>query len=133
MQQKAQVAIEFLVLLMMSAFIIMTLLVSLNVVTGKKQMQQSYLQLQDIAKATQQEIILAAQVNDGYTRQFYIPPSVGRFDFVLETGNATSAGSYFTMDFEDIQLFYKIPQVYGELQTGMNNITKTNGKVLLNT
>ena len=131
--KQAQVAIEFMVLLMMSAFIIMSLLVSLSVVSGRKQMQQSYEALKDMGKAVQQEMILAAQVNDGYQRDFYLPPQVGRYDYVMATGNASSSGgSYFTIDFQGVQLFYKIPQVYGELQPGFNNVTRQDGRVQVN-
>jgi hypothetical protein len=90
--------------------------------------EEEYILLKDIAYSTQNEISIAARMQDGYYREFDIPYELenGRNYTINITNNYIFAAS------EDHDYMIEIPPVIGNIQKNTNRINKTNETIYLN-
>lgn len=131
MKRNAQVGIEFILLTIFSLFLLLVLLTSLSSVLTTKTKQKAYFEVNDIAISIQQEILLASELHDGYTREFYVPKTVRGLDFSLSLGNASS-GNHLKAAFENQETYYLLPPIIGSINKGDNVLRKEDGLLYLN-
>ena len=75
--------------------------------------------LYDMGYMLQDEIILATQVEDGYTRTILIPNKLDRFPYTISN---TPTG--ITLTSSRVTATFSIPEISGMLAKGPNTITK---------
>ena len=127
MHSKAQVSAEFFIFLGMSFLIAMAFIIASLDQLKDSGIQKEDAAVKDVALKLQKELIIAANVEDGYVRTFTIPDTLDRINFSLSTQNSTivveSKNSYYIMT---------IPQSIGNLSKGTNIINKTGGIIYIN-
>ena len=126
---KGQVSTEFLILLIMGVFIILTFIVIVQKLSDEKLEGKALNELDDLGKSIQQELLLATQLEDGYSREIYIPPKLYGIVYIMNLSNASSTIMYLNFYFEGTELFYAVPYLQGDVKTGLNTIAKQNGTI----
>ena len=126
---RAQVAIEFMVIVGAVLFFTSFSLLILQNNNQEKIYQRQTIQLKEIALTVQNEINLALGSSDGYSRQFKIPETSGGQDYeiTLDAGIVyikTTNGKH--------ALTLPIPEVTGNINKTENKIERINGVILLN-
>ncbi|MBN1175432.1 hypothetical protein JXA48_02195 [Candidatus Woesearchaeota archaeon] len=129
--KKAQVSIEFIILLTMSVFMIITFMIAIKHVSDQKLLKKTLNELDDLGKSVQQELMLASQLNDGYVREIYIPARLYGVDYSLNTSAVSGTVMYLNIYYEGVELFYLIPYIQGDVKTGLNTISKNNNTVMV--
>ena len=125
---KSQSAVEFIIL---SSFMLLVI-VSFFAIVGSRFLEardESNRQIsQDIAEYAYNEIELAKSMNDGYTRLFKISKRINGIGYSIQIiDNRELIVNY--RDQEHVQL---LPiNVSGNINTGLNEIKKTNGVIYL--
>ena len=124
---KAQVAMEFLALVgvMLLMFIVFLLVItdqSVRISSTKEE-----LIVDDIATSIQKELLTAASVQDGYSRNFTIPFQVQGVNYTIYQSNES-----FALISKRQSASRKIPPLVGNLMIGSNMISKRNGTIYLN-
>lgn len=124
---KSQVAMEFIMLVFL-AFMIMMIFT----VVGRDRMvdirqKEEYESLKDVTLAIQSELIIAANVEDGYIREFGLPGSLDgvNYTILIQSG-------YIITESENHEYLVKTSSVSGNATIGANIIRKENGVVYLN-
>ncbi len=95
----------------------------------------AYAEMDDLGKALQQEFLLAAQLEDGYTRKINLPITANGQDYevVLWLSNNTDIKyGYLLLTFESVEILYLVPPVNGTIIKGDNTLTKNNGTLRIN-
>lgn len=120
--------VEFIVMLAFALlFGSLTLAVAFNLLADTSE-RQRLAALNDVGYLVQDELILAATVDDGYQRIITIPSNANRFAYNLSTdadGESISIASAQTM------LTFDIPRIDGELHNGANFRITKNGTVIV--
>lgn len=124
MYQKAQVAIEFLMLIVILFSIFMVYSISTRKEMDDIRDKKEYLLLIDTTKMAQHEILTAVKVEDGYHREFELPDTLEGINYTI---NITGSMILANTDNHEYALF--IPAVNGTVKKGSNIITKENGMV----
>jgi hypothetical protein len=135
MNRNGQIAIEFLLLIAMAFFIVITLMISVLSVSERNTKVKAYEQMDDLGKSLQQEFLLASQLEDGYTRRINLPLTLisQRYTATIGHSNYTNTtNSYLLLDFDSVELFYAIPPVTGNITLGNNVLVKNNNTLRLN-
>ena len=122
---------EFMFLVIASFFIAFGLLVAFVDLSADRTTQKAYVELLDLGRAVQQEFLIASELEDGYTRSFFIPDQLNALPYTIVSGNATQSESYFQFLFENQEVYYAIPPINGALVKGTNTIQKINGTLYL--
>ena len=81
----------------------------------------------DLAFKLQRELLLAANVEDGYVRVFEIPDKLERINYSLATHNST-----LTVQSKNSLYIVPIPNSVGNLSKGTNIINKSGGVIYIN-
>jgi hypothetical protein len=124
MYQKTQVAVEFLMLIVILFSIFMVYTISTRKEMDDIRDKKEYVMLTDMAKMAQHEILTAVKVEDGYRREFELPDTLEGINYTINiTGNMILTNT----DNHEYALF--IPAVNGTVKKGSNIITKENGMV----
>lgn len=131
MNKKGQIAIEFTILLFMSAFIVLVLLVSIKSISNNKLRSKALNELDDLGKSLQKELVLASELEPGYSRELYVPYNLYGKDFELNLSNVSSTIKYLDFYYEDRDLFYAVPVVQGDIKKGYNKINNIEGELFL--
>lgn len=123
---RAQVAMEF-VMLVMLAFMIMILFS----IAAREQVldireEEEYVSLKDVAHTVQSEIITATNVEAGYRREFSIPESLEGIEYTIGISD-----SYLVLESRHHEYVLKVPPVQGNVIKGVNTI-RNDGEVHLN-
>jgi hypothetical protein len=132
---KGQIAIEFLLLIAMAFFIILTLLVSLLSISERNTKMKAYQEMDDLGKSLQQEFLLASQLEDGYTRRINLPLTMSgvQYTAIIGSSNHTNTtNSYLLLTFESTEIFYALPPIIGNLTLGNNILIKNNNTLRIN-
>ena len=81
----------------------------------------------DIALKMQREILIAAYVEDGYSRSFQLPENLEAINYSIRTQNST-------VIIQSKKAFYSlpIPNAIGNFTKGTNTINKTGGVIYIN-
>lgn len=126
-KKKAQVAIEFLLLLSLSFFVVIALLAAVLSVSKTDTSIKVYTDLDDLGKSLQQEVLLASQMEDGYVRRINLPETVNGADYNVSIGHAASYNDYISLTYDTIDIYYIIPPTNGTFSKGTNYIKKNDG------
>jgi len=122
--RKGQAAIEFIVLLVILFSVFMVYTISTRTKIDEIREKKEIILLDDVVRMSQQEILLAIKVEDGYHRVFELPESLEGINYTIGiTGTAILANT------EKHESAVIIPLVNGTLKKGENIITKENGVV----
>lgn len=129
MSRKGQSAIEFMILIGAVFLFFIIFLVSLQINIADKAEEKRDIALKEVALTVQDEISLASESSDGYSRKFVLPNTALNSEYTVQIiGNMVYAK---TLD-EKHALAFSVLNVTGQLQIGLNYIKKENGKVYLN-
>ena len=125
--KKSQTAIEFMFLVGVAFSIVMIFMVASKDQVKEINTEKEQILVKDLAFKVQNEINLAAVLDDGYSRNFEIPNKLETIDYAIST-----EGGILTISTanEDSVLF--IPKVNGSIQKGANSIRKENGILYIN-
>jgi len=130
MKNKAQGAIEFIILIGAVLFFFVAIISIINLNMSDKYREKEELFVKDIAYAIQDEINLAAKASDGYNRTFSIPSSIAGkpyedlrvFDNLLQVSTKRVS----------IALPVPITEANFNKDKFIYEIIKTDGKIYLN-
>lgn len=127
--KRAQVAIEFMVVAGAVLFFTAIFLLVLQNNNQEKISQQQNIQLKEIALTVQNEINLALESTDGYSRQFNIPEKAGmqEYEIIIDSGAV-----YIKTTNNKHALALPISEVTGNINKTENKIEKINGQIYLN-
>jgi hypothetical protein len=120
---KGQFILEFLILVSLAIIIGIMYLAITNQLLFSGSEEQRILALDDIGFRLQNEVIVAATVEDGYSRNITLPTLTNRFPYNISSDNTT-----ITLTSGNVERIYEIPQINGRFQIGRNVLTK-NGMV----
>ena len=115
----------------MSVFIILTFIVIVKNLSDQKLQNKALVELDDLGKSIQQELLLTSQLEDGYSRQIYIPEKLYGNPFTMNLSNASATIMYLNFYYYETELFYAIPYIKGDITTGLNNISKQDGLIVV--
>jgi hypothetical protein len=122
--RKAQVAVEFLMLIVMLFSIFMVYTIGTRNKMDEIRDQKEYALLADVARMAQNEILTASRVEDGYYRTFELPETLEGVDYTISI-----VGMMIQASTENHEYILAIPAVNGSIKKGDNVITKENGIV----
>jgi len=126
---KAQVANEFFILLGVSMIMIMLFLSFIAKDMEYMVVKKEDNILRDIGFSVQNELFNAANVKDGYYREFEIPNTYRGVHYNVSINNGYML---FKSDRTNQMIEYAIPNISGELRLGINNISKVDGVIHVN-
>lgn len=127
MDSKAQISVEFFVLLGLAFLIAIVFeLASVQQLNDFRAKKEGDL-VKDLALKLQKEFLVAANVEDGYIRTFTIPTTLDNINYSLTTVNLT-----ITVESANSLFIISIPNVVGNVSKGTNTINKTNGIIYVN-
>ncbi|MCF7871938.1 hypothetical protein K9L97_02795 [Candidatus Woesearchaeota archaeon] len=130
-QKKAQIALEFILLSILGFFILFTTIIALGSFSAQKTQEKIMIEAEDLGRSIQQELLIAADLQDGYQRTINIPEQIEDKKIQITTGTTTIDTGYFTFTLDQIELYYETPKITGTLKTGDNQITKTNNTITI--
>ncbi len=133
MEKRAQSATEFMIIIGAVLFFFVSFMYALSIQKADDIQEKKDLQVKDIILTVKDEINLASEASDGYSRSFTIPNKIGGYldyDISLEgnliyvkTDDGRSAMAYPTLDVTVSGL---------GIIRGTNTIKKINGIIYLN-
>ena len=128
MNFKSQVSFEFFMLVGMAFLVTLVFsalsLKDLNNFRNQKENED----IKDLALKLQQEVIIAAGVEDGYVRSFNIPDKLDSINYSLYIYNS----SLLLVQSKNGFYLVQIPRIVGNISKGTNIINKTNGIIYVN-
>lgn len=126
-RKRGQSAIEFVIIFgfVLFSFVVFFAIIQNN--QAEKNKEKERIIVQNVALDVQDEINLAAESSDGYSREFKTPLNILGKDYEI---NITDNFIQVKMGVHVIT--YKVFQVTGLIQKGPNIIKKENGTVYLN-
>ena len=126
---RAQVAIEFMVILGAVIFFVSIFLLVIQQNQEDKTRKHQNIQLKEIALTVQNEINLALESSNGYSRQFEIPRTVGNTDYEI----TIDVGVVYIKTSDDkYALALPVPEITGNINKTQNTIEKINDIIYLN-
>ena len=129
MENKAQSAIEFIIILSAISVFFTGFMLVLQYNVADKNYERADFLTQEIALNVQNEVDLATNSVDGYTRQFSIPARILGSAYNI---NVTSGFVYVRTTDGQHSLSYPTGNVTGYILKGANTIRKINGTVYFN-
>ena len=126
-KKKAQSSTEFLVLFGVILFFFIAFFGVIQKNIEKRNSEKESLILQNVALNVRDEINIAAGSSEGYFREFKIPENIFGKDY-----NISLIDNFVHVSMPKSAFSYKISNITGALQKGVNNITKKDGEVLIN-
>ena len=126
MHSKAQISAEFYVFLGLAFLIAIAFEIASLDQLQDFRIQKESDAVKDIALKLQKELLVAANVEDGYVRVFEIPEKLDNVNYTLATLN-------YTITVKSKNAFYivSIPRAIGRVGKGTNTINKTNGVIYI--
>jgi hypothetical protein len=126
--RKSQIAMEFILMLLIILLITTTLAwVAYYYVTDYSE-KRNVNHLQELGYSLQNEVILAYNVEPGYSRTINIPGELDGYAI-----NISGAPDYITINYKGSEMFFRIPESTGAFTAGNNIIRKTSaGQVSIN-
>ena len=139
--KKSQSSIEFTIVLSLVLLGFSLFLIFYNVEMVKVQNDLNHNLLIDVGKVIESEIGIAAHVEKGYKRSFYLPNQLSSLDYNVSFANGSSLGTNYTLfminfkneDLSNGYVFFTYPNISGKIIIGTNNnITKENKMICIN-
>jgi hypothetical protein len=131
-KHNAQITLEFLLFLGMAFGVIFTLLAAAVSLSQDNAKTKTYYEMDDMARSIQEEMLLASQLEDGYTRKINLPMTLNGLHYDVFLNQSNPSNAYIMFYYEDIELFYVIPPTNGSMHLGDNTLRKINGTLRLN-
>lgn len=128
---KAQIAMEFLILAGIGFFILFTMLIILSDIGSSKLDENTFTELDDFMRGLQQEFIVAAEMEVGFHRYLNIPTRVNGLEYEVFIFEVDEYRAALILEFKGVQQFYMIPKVSGILSKGDIVIQKTEEGLLV--
>jgi len=128
---KAQSAIEFMIIVGAVLFFFLAFVYALQVQRSEDIMEKRNLEVKEVALTVKDEINLANEASDGYSRNFVIPNMISGVVNYNITINGVSLYIY-TIDGPKIAMAFPILNTTGQPKLGSNLIRKSNGSIYLN-
>lgn len=125
--KKAQTVVEFVIIFGFILFFFIVFFAAIQKNQNKKNVEKEALLVQNVALDVQDEINLAAEASDGYSRYFTVPGNILGKDY-----NITIIDSFIYVRTDERATSYRVFNVTGQIQKGSNYIRKENGTVYLN-
>ena len=127
MHSKSQIFTEFFIFLGLAFMIAIAFeIASIDQLNDFKKQQENEA-VEDLALKLQREVLIAANVEDGYVRIFEVPDRLERINYTLTTMNYT-----ITVKSENSLYIVAIPRAIGNVTKGTNKINKTGGFIFIN-
>ncbi len=128
-KKRAQVAIEFMVIVGSVMFFMAIFLLAIQKENQSKIDQHQNIEIKEIALTVQNELNLALKSSDGYSRKFKIPATAGNMQYSI---TLTSGVVYIKTNDGKYSLTLPIPPVIGNINKTQNKIKKIGGQIYLN-
>lgn len=128
MHSKAQLFTEFFIFLGLAFLISIAFEIASIDQLNEFRTQQESEAVKDLALKLQKELLIAANVEDGYVRVFEIPDKLERVNYSL----TTLINRTITVQSKNSIYIVAIPQAIGNVTKGANKINKTNGIIYIN-
>ena len=125
----AQTAIEFMILIGFVLFFFTVFFLAIGGNMSGKLREKKNLDIKDIALTVQDEINLALQSSDGYSRNFTLPEKIGNEDYDIDI--VEDMVYVRTVD-NKYAIALPVMNVTGNIRKNVNTIKKENGRILLN-
>lgn len=127
--EKSQTAIEFMILIGFVLFFFTVFFLAIGGNMSDKLREKKNLDIKDIALTVQDEINLALQSSDGYSRNFTLPEKIGNEDYDIDI-----VGDMVYVRTVDNKYAIALPvaNVTGNIRKNENTIKKENGEIKLN-
>ncbi len=126
---RAQVAIEFMIIVGAVIFFTSLFLLSLQRNQEHEINKRQNIQMKEIALTVQNEINLAVESSEGYSRQFEIPKKAGNMEYEIKVD---SGAVFITTTDGKYALALPVPKIIGDINKTQNKIEKINGTIYLN-
>ncbi|MFH1849196.1 MAG: hypothetical protein ABH879_03325 [archaeon] len=124
--------------IMFIVFVIFTAVAAVRM--GELEDEKNIRNINDLAEVISSELEIASYVENGYSREFFMPARLGGKAYAVQiieydgmvVNQTTMLVKYVNFSMNS-SFHYKLPNnVFGQLNTGGNNITKTGGRVCVN-
>lgn len=122
-----QSALEFAVIFGFVLFFFIAFFTVIKLNIEEKNKDKEVIIAQNLALNVQDEISIASEASDGYSRSFSIPNNILGKDYVINISD-----TLISVKLNEFQIAYKIPEVNGQIRKGSNFIRKQNGSIYLN-
>ncbi len=127
MTSKAQISSEFFIFVGLGLLIAFAFEIASLQQLNEFRLQKENEAVKDIALKLQKELLLAANVEDGYVRVFDVPNKLDNIDYSVFMTNVS-----ITVNSSKALYIVAIPNVNGNLTKGINAINKTGGVIYIN-
>jgi len=127
--KKAQVGMEFIIILGALLFFVALFLLTIQGNMQNKIYRRENIMVKEIALTVQNEINLALQSMDGYTRNFSIPKKAGNLNYEI---NIISGAVYINAGAGKHAMTFPVAEVTGNINITENTIKKIDGVIFLN-
>lgn len=104
----------------------MTFLIAILLISQNNTETRSYYDMEDLGNSLQQEFLLAAELEDGYTRRINLPLTLNGLRYNATIGESNYSYYYLVLSYNTVELDYLIPPVNGTLKLGNNYLVKNN-------
>lgn len=126
-KKRGQVAQEYLFITFFFLVFTMVALTIFSIISSQKQTQNKILSISDMGRGIEHELYAAAQVPDGYYREFFIPRNYNGVMLQIDQYEKS-----FEIGDDKFKEVFPIPRINGNLRIGRNIIEKNAGEVCLN-
>ena len=126
MDSKAQISAEFFILMGFVFLVAIAFEIASIDQLNDFRIQKENDAVQDLALKLQKEVILAASVEDGYSRTFSIPLTLDNINYTLTRENSSIA-----IQSKNSLFIIQVPNSIGNLTKGINTINKTGGVIYI--
>lgn len=122
--RNGQSGLEFVTLMGVSVAFLIGMVAVIGQVTTEQQHENTFQELQDLARSLQNEFLLANEVEDGYVRAVRVPEMVNNREFMLDVSKQENVSAALEFEYEGRVITYLTPYFEGDLQKGANTIRK---------
>ncbi|MGM5482418.1 MAG: hypothetical protein ACQESF_03055 [Nanobdellota archaeon] len=127
-KKSGQIANEFMILITIVAFFSIIFLGVLHNYSSEISKDKEEKTFSDFGVYLQNEIILASEVKNGYKRFIDIPDKINSLEYTITN---TKKSFKITSSKSDMEFFYHIPKIKGDINKGNNKIIKQKGVVYI--
>lgn len=127
--RNGQSGLEFVTLMGVSVAFLIGMVAIIGQVTTEQQHENTFREIQDLARSLQNEFLLANEMEEGYVRSFRVPDVVNNREFGFDTLKQSNLSASLEFEYEGRTLTYLIPYFEGNLTKGTNVIRKQGGEL----
>ena len=125
--KKSQMAIEFVMLVGIAILIATLVVIAIYDMNKDRNTEKIDMKMKDFGYSIQNEIILASEMNEGYTRNVTLPDKVEYTDYNV----SIYSNRLLAINYTGRILYYKIPQTNGTIVKGENMLYNYEGSVYI--